>query len=82
MCGAKILSKQLREKEFADNAELRNLQFHADYIHRLLSDQHIRQTTQNRAQPKYSDEELTDIRTELEFKIKDRASNRIINGRF
>ena len=80
--GTRILSKRLREREFSDVDELKKLTFHSGYIHRLLSDQNIRKTTQFSAQQKYSTEELTDIQTELELKIKDRAPNRIINGWF
>ena len=41
-----ILSKQLREREFSDKDELKNMKFHHSYIHRVLSDNRIRQSHQ------------------------------------
>ena len=41
-----ILNKQLREREFPNVDELKNMKFHHSYIHRVISDHQIRQTSQ------------------------------------
>ena len=58
------------------------MKFHHSYIHRVISDHQIRQTNQFSAQEKFTEEELIDIQSELESKIRTTPANRIINGWF